>query len=72
MTFDPSRRLAFHRQLEAEALPTSIGHQLDAVAFDKGDNPVWISIDCEGPIRSYRELATETLRLQMLFGLWGS
>ncbi len=67
MTFDPSRRLAFHRKLEAEAMPTSIGHQLDAVAFDKGENPVWISIDCEGPIRSYRELATETAKAANAF-----
>jgi len=68
---EPDSRRALHQRLEAEPLPRSIGHHLDAVAADAPDRPAWISIDQDGPTRSYRELATESARAANAFQVLG-
>ena len=59
------------RRLEAEALPASIGHHLDAVAASAGDSLAWITIDAEGPSLTYREVAAEASRAANAFRALG-
>jgi acyl-CoA synthetase (AMP-forming)/AMP-acid ligase II len=64
---DPTARRELHRRIEAEALPVSIGHHLDAVAMNASDRPAWITIDSEGPTRTYRELAADASEVANAF-----
>lgn len=59
------------QRLEAEALPASIGHHLDAVAASAGDSLAWITIDAEGPSLTYREVAAEASRAANAFRALG-
>jgi acyl-coenzyme A synthetase/AMP-(fatty) acid ligase len=54
--------LPSREQLEAEALPQSLGHHLDTVAAHSGARPAWIGIDGDDRIRSYGALADDVSR----------